>query len=109
MIDGELLKNEVLKPTDKLILSYIYNLEKSGNKFFGAVPFLQKEFGMSAEYLKKRFNQLLTWGILRADEQGIYLNMDWSKIQKFDDTVKFEDAIAKIAEAMSSKFTLGAE
>ena len=104
IIDGELLKNEVLKPTDKIILSYMYNLEKTGNNFYGALPFLAKEIGLPIEYIKGRFNQLFNWQLIRADEKGVYLNKPWIEIQYFDNTVKIEDALQVIASEMAKKF-----
>lgn len=104
IIDGEILKNPIFKPTDKLILSYMYNLEKSGNNFYGALPFLSQEFGLPLEFMKKRINQLFEWGIIRADEKGIYLNKTWVEIQNFDNLIKIDEALHKIAVQMSSNF-----
>lgn len=109
IIDGELLKNTTLKPTDKFILSYMYNLEKSGNNFYGALPFLSNEIGLPLDFIKKRINVLFDWGLIRADEKGIYLNKTWPEIQYFDNTVKLDEALSKIASAMSAKFGGGVE
>lgn len=104
VIDGELLANETFKPTDKLILSYMYNLEKGGKKFFGGEHFIGKELGLKTEFIKKRMNQLNNWGLIQASESCIILSKSWEYIVNFTDQVDISKAFEEIANKMSTKF-----
>ena len=83
-IDGGLLSNTHLNPTDKIILSILYNLSKGQKKFFGSFAYLAKEIGLSEEYVEKRFTFLEKNKIVKKGEGGWFLDLPFYLISSFD-------------------------
>jgi len=73
-IDGLLLANKTIGGTDKLIISFIWNLQKGNKSFYGTHPYLADVLGIRYEFLEKRFNKLIQVGLLHATNNGIELS-----------------------------------
>lgn len=84
-IDGELLANKTIGGTDKLIISFIWNLEKGGKSFYGTHIYMADTLGIRYDFFEKRFTKMLQVGLLYAANDGIRLKfpidqtatMDW--------------------------------
>lgn len=84
LIDGELLVNKSLTPTDKMIISYINNLSRSGKCFYGTHAFLSDQLGVRYDYLENRLTKLLEADILLASKEGITLKLPFWEICSTD-------------------------
>jgi hypothetical protein len=82
-IDGDLLKNTSLNPTDKLICSFLFNLSKAGKGYWGSYEYLSGEFGLRTDYLEQRFIFLEQKGIIHKNEVGWFLKMPFWEICNF--------------------------
>jgi len=80
LIDGELLVNKSLTPTDKMIISYMNNLSRSGKCFYGTRAFLCDQLGVNYDYLEKRLTKLLEHDILLSSKEGITLKLPFWEI-----------------------------
>ncbi len=105
IIDGELLKNTLYTPTDKMIICYVHNLESSGKYFFGGIGYLANELGVAGDYLKKRFDKLIYWGILRADPDAVRMNLGWDQIVHFRTEYEIADALRDAMKDIAAKFS----
>lgn len=78
IIDGALMRNKVITAPGKLIISYIYNLERAGKCYFGGVEYLADVLGLSLETTSQYLHGYFKHGLLRQDTDGIRLNHDFS-------------------------------
>lgn len=78
IIDGALMKNKVISAPGKLIISYIYNLEKAGKCYFGGLDYLSDQLGLSFEVTSTFIHKYVKYGLLRQDPDGLRLNHDFS-------------------------------
>lgn len=82
-INGDLLANTHLNPTDKLIVSFLYNLGQGGKAFFGSFEYLGREFGLNSEYIEKRFLFLEGKKIIKKAPAGWVLEMPLYELINF--------------------------
>jgi hypothetical protein len=108
ILDGELLKNKNFTLCDKIIISYVYNLHKAGKFFFGELSHFCEEIGSPKEQVKKRFDLLVTKGILELTTYGCTLKMDIEDIKIYDDRINIQEAFKMMAESMAQKTNMRA-
>jgi hypothetical protein len=83
VLEGQLLGNPNLRPTDKFILQFLRNLSKSGKSYWGEAPYLAREFGVGIDYIEKRFTWLTETGLIKKVDSGWTLNQAWWEIMGF--------------------------
>lgn len=79
-IDGELLQNKTIGPAQKLIISFIGNLNKGGKKYYGTHLYLAQTLGIRYDHLEKQMALLLKAGVLEVTEEGIELSLSIAQI-----------------------------
>lgn len=79
-IDGELLGNNTIGPAQKIIISFIGNLNKGGKKYYGTHLYLAQTLGIRYDHVEKTMATLLKAGILNVSEEGIELDMPIAQI-----------------------------
>lgn len=98
VLDGALLRNTSFTPADKLIISYIYGLEKAGREFYGSLPWLSMELGIALDYLEKRITRLVEFGIIVIFGNKYRLNLAFDDICEY----KFTGSQAQINKKPSN-------
>lgn len=83
-IDGDLLANKSIGGTDKLIISFIWNLQKGNKSFYGTHIYLADVLGIRYEFLEKRFQKLLQVNLLHTTPNGIELTYSISETAEKD-------------------------
>lgn len=83
VIEGELLKNTAFTPTDKLILTFLHNLNKAGKAYWGDPAYLAGEFGVGNDYIQKRFDFLESKAVIKKNEIGWIINLAWWEILNY--------------------------
>lgn len=83
-LDGDLLKNQNLTPTDKMIVQFLFNLNKSGKIYFGDFSYLAKELGIKSDYCEKRFLFLESKNLIAKDSVGWSLKVPFWQIVNFE-------------------------
>lgn len=104
IIDGKLLKNKTFLMADKVLLSYIFNLQKAGKKFFGTINYLSDELGSSEESLEKRINFLIERGVLRRCADGIELTLEYEDLINYQYEKANVATLEKLSEILINKF-----
>jgi DNA-binding MarR family transcriptional regulator len=103
LISGEILKNKSLTPTDKILVSYLYNLNKAGNSFFGSLDYLSTEFGIPVGTLEKSLKKLLDNNLIEKHVDGYKLSCTIELIATFvfeqKDYVNLNQVVAQVAQS----------
>jgi hypothetical protein len=72
-IDGGILVNKTIPPTDKLILAYVSNLNKADKFFYGTYAYMAETLGIRYSYFEVRIEKLLEVGLLKQTKEGMQL------------------------------------
>lgn len=82
-IDGELLKNDCLTPTDKFLIQIINNLDKAGKAMWGSPDYYARELGLQAEHIRRRLQILEDYKLIWKNDKGYVLNASFEMITVF--------------------------
>jgi hypothetical protein len=69
----------------KVLLAYLYNMQKSGKHYWGSDEYLASNLGIEMVDLDKSLSKLEKLSIVRRDsENGLWLNLTLAEIAEFD-------------------------
>jgi len=83
MIEGGLLRNKNFSPASKLVISYLFNLGKSGKCYFGNYQYLADVLGIEYDFFSKCIAGLLAEGMIVQTSDGLTLGRDMNFYSNF--------------------------
>lgn len=102
IIDQVVLNNYNFKAVDKLVISYIMNLQKGGKKFYGSVQYLSKELGITVDLIAESLNFLTLNNVLAHSAAGISIAVPFYQLAFF---ITHQDkSLKELSKALADKF-----
>lgn len=105
MIDGAFMRNKMFNATQKLIISYINNLSRSGKCFYGRIDYLADQLGLDERTVAKNMQPLFKEGILKQTGAGVTMGATFEYVINFSvgDLHEFKPRISENGSASVSE------
>lgn len=104
MIPGEILLNHGLGATDKLILSYMYQLSKGNKAFFGSMVYLSKALGVDVKIIGSRIKRLQEVNLIEQSPSGLRLAVTIEFLGEWHYNSMSDDILQKMAQQLADGF-----